>query len=100
AAHGPHTKTARALENATVLRLGRISFEGLCERYPEAMYGLADFVAPVADETLLARVICDLLGERDAAQLCALLPEVKTQELKRGDLLYRQGEDANGMFVV
>lgn len=100
AARGPHTTTARALENATVLRLGRISFEGLCERYPEAMYGLADFIAPVADETLLARVISDLLGERDAAQLSVLLPEVKTQELKRGEVLYRQGEDANGMFVV
>jgi predicted acylesterase/phospholipase RssA/CRP-like cAMP-binding protein len=100
AAHGPHTTTARALEDARVLRLGRIAFEGLCERYPEAMSRLADFIAPVADESLLARVICDLLGERDAAQLAALLAEMECLELKRGDVLYRQGDDADRMFVV
>ena len=77
AAHGPHTTTARALDDARVLRLGRIAFEGLCEKYPEAMSRLAEFIAPVAHETLLARVICDLLGERDAAQLAALLAEVE-----------------------
>ena len=100
AARGPHTTTARALDDARVLRLGRIAFEGLCERHPEAMSRLADFIAPVADETLLARVICDLLGERDAAQLAALLAEIECLQLKRGDVLIREGEDADRMFVV
>ena len=100
AACGPHTSTARALEDARVLRLGRIAFEGLCERHPESMSGLAEFITPVARETLLARVICDLLGERDAAQLAALLAEVVCLELKRGDVLIREGEDADRMFVV
>jgi CRP-like cAMP-binding protein len=100
AARGPYATTARALEDATVLRLGRIAFEGLCERYPEAMYKLADFIAPVAVETLLARVICDLLGERDAAQLAALLAEIECLQLKRGDVLIREGEDADRLFVV
>jgi predicted acylesterase/phospholipase RssA/CRP-like cAMP-binding protein len=100
AAYGPHTTTARALDDARVLRLPRIAFEGLCERYPEAMSGLADFITPVAHETLLARVICDLLGERDAAQLGALLAEMECLELKRGDVLYRQYEEADRMFVV
>ena len=100
AAHGPHTTTARALDDARVLRLGRIAFEGLCERHPEAMHRLADFIAPVADETLLARVICDLLGERDTAQLAALLAEIECLQLKRGDVLIREGEDADRLFVV
>jgi CRP-like cAMP-binding protein len=82
------------------LRLPRIAFEGLCEKYPEAMSRLADFITPVAHETLLARVICDLLGERDAAQLAALLAEVECLDLKRGDILVREGEDADRMFVV
>ena len=100
AAAGPHTTTARALDEARVLRLSRIAFEGLCERHPEAMRRLANFIAPVADETLLARVICDLLGERDAAQLAALLAEIECLELKRGDVLIREGEDADRLFVV
>lgn len=100
AAHGPHINTARALDDARVLRLARIAFEGLCERYPEAMSGLAEFITPVAHETLLARVICDLFGERDVAQLTALLAEVTCLELKRGAVLYRQDEDADCMFVV
>jgi predicted acylesterase/phospholipase RssA/CRP-like cAMP-binding protein len=45
-------------------------------------------------------VICDLLGERDAAQLATLLAEMECLELKQGDVLYRQGEDADRMFVV
>ena len=97
---GPHTGTARAIEDATVLRLDKIAFEGLCERYPQPMAGLADFIAPVTDETLLARVICDLLGERDAAQLGALLAEIACLPLKRGDVLIRAGEDADRLFVV
>jgi lysophospholipid hydrolase len=100
AARGPHTSTARALDDARVLQLGRIAFEGLCEKYPQAMSRLAEFITPVAHETLLARVICDLLGERDAAQLAALLAEVKCLELKRGEVLVREGEDADRMFVV
>jgi lysophospholipid hydrolase len=99
-ARGPYIATARALDDATVLRLGRIAFEGLCERHPEAMQRLADFIAPVADETLLARVICDLLGERDTAQLTALLAEIECLQLKRGDVLIREGEDADRLFVV
>ncbi|HEX9115394.1 MAG TPA: cyclic nucleotide-binding domain-containing protein, partial [Anaerolineae bacterium] len=99
-AHGPHTTTARALTAARVLRLGRTPFEGLCERYPEAMARLADFITPVADETLLARVICDWLGERDGAQLRALLAEVACVELKRGEVLVREGENAGSLFVV
>ena len=100
AAYGPHTTTARALDDASVLRLDRIAFEGLCERHPESMVRLADFIAPVADETLLARVICDLLGERDTAQLAALLAEIECLQLKRGDVLIREGEDADRLFVV
>jgi predicted acylesterase/phospholipase RssA/CRP-like cAMP-binding protein len=100
AARGPHTGTARALDDARVARLGRIAFESLCEKYPEPMSRLADFITPVTHETLLARVICDLLGERDAAQLAALLAEVECVELKRGDVLVREGEDADRMFVV
>ena len=99
-ARGPHTGTAQALEDARVLRLHKIAFEGLCERYPQPMAGLADFIAPVTDETLLARVICDLLGERDAAQLGALLAEIACVPLKRGDVLIRAGEDADRLFVV
>ncbi|MCU0501569.1 MAG: cyclic nucleotide-binding domain-containing protein, partial [Anaerolineae bacterium] len=100
AACGPYTATARALDDTRVLRLGKIPFEGLCERHPEAMQRFADFIAPVADETLLSRVICDLLGERDAAQLAALLAEIECLPLKRSDVLVREGEDADRLFVV
>ncbi len=99
-ARGPHTSTARAIEDAMVLRLPRITFEGLCEKFPVAMSRLAEFITPVAHETLLSRVICDLVGERDAAQLTALLAEVECLDVKRGDILVRQGEAADRMFIV
>ena len=53
AARGPYTATARALDDARVLRLGRIAFEGLCERHPEAMQGL-----PTSSPRLQTRRCC------------------------------------------
>lgn len=99
-AYGPHTSTARVLEDATLLRLTRIALKGLCEKYPEAVCKLPQIIAPATQETLLASVVCDLFGELDAAQLDALLSEVECLQLKRGDILIRQGEEADCMFVV
>jgi NTE family protein/lysophospholipid hydrolase len=100
AADGPHSSTARVLEDARVLRLTRIAFNGLCEKYPEAVYKLPQTVVPAAIETLLAGVVCDLLGELDAAQRAVLPAEIECRQLKRGDVLIRQGEDGDRMFVV
>jgi NTE family protein/lysophospholipid hydrolase len=99
-ADGPHSSTARVLEDASVLRLTRIALSGLCEKYPEAVYRLPQTIAPAAIETLLAGVVCDLLGELDAAQRAALMAEIECLQLKRGDVLIRQGEDGDRMFVV
>ena len=99
-AAGPHAGTAWVLENAKVLRLARTAFEILCEKYPEAVSGLPETIAPAAGETLLAGVVSDLLGQLDAAELAALLAEMECLQLKRGDVLIRQGEDADRMFVV
>jgi CRP-like cAMP-binding protein len=100
AAYGPHACTARVLEDASLLRLGGIAFKALCEQYPEAMSKLPQTIAQTAAETLLAGVVCDLFGELDAANWAALLAEVTYLPLKRGDVLIRQGEDADRMFVV
>jgi predicted acylesterase/phospholipase RssA/CRP-like cAMP-binding protein len=99
-ADGPHSSTARVLEDTRVLRLARFAFEGLCEKYPEAMLSLSQAIAPAACKTLLAGVVCDLLGELDAAQLAVLLAEMECLQLKRGEVLIRQGEDGDRMFVV
>ncbi len=99
-ADGPYSSTAQALDDARVLRLSRFAFDGLCVKYPEAMFSLSVAIAPAACKTLLAGVVCELLGEMDDAQLAALLAEMECLQLKRGDVLIRQGEDADRMFVV
>jgi predicted acylesterase/phospholipase RssA/CRP-like cAMP-binding protein len=97
---GPYTSTARVLDDSLVLRLTRVAFEGLAEKYPEAVAGLSLAIAPAARKTLLAGVLSDLLGELDAAQRAALLAEMEWLQLQRGDTLARQGEAADRMFVV
>lgn len=100
AAVGPHSSTAQSIDDGRVLRLTRFDFKGLCEMFPEAMSTLSRAIAPAACRTLLAEVISDLLGELDTAQLDSLLSEVECMQLKRADILIRQGEDADRMFVV
>jgi predicted acylesterase/phospholipase RssA/CRP-like cAMP-binding protein len=100
AADGPHSSTAQVLEDARVLRLTRSTLNGLCEKYPEAIYKLPPAVAPAAIELVLAGVVCDLLGELDAAQRAVLLAEIERLQLKQGDVLTQQGKDGDRMFVV
>ena len=67
-AEGPHTSTARTLDDTLLLRLTKSAFEALWEKYPEAISRLSlDSSRRPRHKTLLARVICDLLGELDAA---------------------------------
>ncbi|MGE5603221.1 MAG: cyclic nucleotide-binding domain-containing protein [Nitrososphaerales archaeon] len=99
-ADSPYSSIARTLDDTLVLRLNRVAFEKLVEKYPEAVAGLSLAIAPAARKTLLARVLCDLLGELDGAQRAALLAEMECLQLKRGDVLVRQGEDEDRMFVV
>ncbi len=99
-ADGLHSSTAQVLDDARVLRLSRIAFKSLCEKYPEAVSRLPEAIAKCASETLLAGVICDLLGELDDEQLAALLAEMECLHLKRGEALFHQGEPADSMFIV
>jgi lysophospholipid hydrolase len=52
------------------------------------------------NRSLLAEVICDLLGEQDADNLASLLAEIECLSLKRGDILIRKDEDRDRIFVV
>lgn len=99
-ADGPRSSTAQVLEDASVLRLTRRALDGLCEKYPEAVCKLPQSIAAGAIETVLAGVVCDLLGELDAAQRAILLAEIERLQLKGGDILIRPGEDGDRMFVV
>ncbi len=99
-AEGPHTSTARTLDDTLLLRLTKSAFEALWEKYPEAISRLSLAIAPAAAKTLLARVLCDLLGELDARLLATLLEEMECLELTRGEVLSRQGQDEDRMFIV
>jgi lysophospholipid hydrolase len=99
-ADGPHSSTARALDDTLVLRLTRVAFEVMHEKYPEAVSVLSLAIAPAARRALLARVVSDLLGELDPSQQAALVAEIECLQLKPGDVLIRQGDDADRMFVV
>lgn len=100
AVEGPHTSTAQALDDTLALRLSRIDFEKLAEKYPDAVAGLSLAIAPAARKTLLAGVLCDLLGELDAQLRSTLLAEIECLQLRRGDVLIRPGEDGDRMYVV
>ena len=99
-AEGLHTSTAQALDDTLVLRLTRIAFDEMREKYPEAVSGLSMAIAPAARKMLLAGVVSDLLGELDAAHRAAFLAEMECLQLKRGDVLFRQGEPGDRMFIV
>jgi predicted acylesterase/phospholipase RssA/CRP-like cAMP-binding protein len=99
-AGGPRSNTARALEDADLLRLSTAGFGRLCEKYPEAMAQVAQTIAPQMRETLLSGVLADLLGELDAASLHAIQAELEWKIVPRGEVLAREGEFADCMYLV
>jgi predicted acylesterase/phospholipase RssA/CRP-like cAMP-binding protein len=92
--------TVTALEDAELIKLSRRGFERLAEQHPQLIMEFTRRMLPRFQRTLLAGILTHLFGALDAAAVHALQAELGWRRFASGEVLFRQGEMADGMFVV
>ena len=96
----PRTASVYATTDAQLVRCSRDSYERLAERHPDE---LADFTRTITrrmQEVQLAGVLANHFGPLDAQTLAWLQQELEWIQLNHGDVLFRQGDPGDAMFLV
>jgi len=94
------TATVSALADAELVRCPRERFERLAAAHPEELAGFVEAITHRLRELQLASVLKALLGEIDVAALRELEAELKWQRLTHGQVLFRQGDPGETMYIV
>jgi CRP-like cAMP-binding protein len=92
--------TVFAVNDAALFRLTKSKFEQLTEEDQSALAEIDAIVAPRWQRLQLAEVLKDLFGDLDAASLHALQDQLEWLHLSNGDVLFRQGDAPDGMYIV
>lgn len=96
----PRTATVFAVVDSGLIRLTQETVNRLTALRPETADSLEATVAPRLQRLQLAAVMKDLFGELDPATIHELQEEVEWRRLANGDVLFRQGDPSNEMYVV
>lgn len=96
----PRTATLTALEDGELVRLPRSGYDELNLRFPQVAARLTGEIGPRLRRAQLLRVWEELFGITDPAQFRELEEMVEWQRVAAGDILLRQGEPSDAMYVV
>ncbi len=96
----PRSATVFAINDAGLIRLSQTEFDELTETDPQALGDMKATSMARWQRLQLAAVLHNLLGELDANELHQLQDQLTWHTFSNGDVLFRQGDAAEGMFVV
>lgn len=96
----PRSATVYALEACELRRLPAAALQGLVARRPRAVADYARAVLPRLQRAQLAGVLNRLFGPLDPAALKQLQAELEWRTLPAGEVLFRQGEAGDALYVV
>ena len=94
---GKRSATVVASDDSRLARLSRSALDDLAE---EKQDRLVEAAVPRWQRLQLAKALNALFGNLDAAALHALQAQVEWQHLAAGDVLFRQGDPSDGMYLV
>jgi NTE family protein/lysophospholipid hydrolase len=97
---GRRTATVRAVTDAALARLDKSELEQLAREAPEIVVALGNRVRARLRKEQLARMLTNVFGELDEASLARIEGDLEWVELRSGEVLFRQGEPADCMYVV
>lgn len=97
---GERTTSVRALEPSQLLRVPLLPVHELLEQHPTLLRGISAAISRRLRRDQLAEVLERLFGELDQAAQEALASCVEWVELAPGEVLFRQHDDADALFVV
>jgi predicted acylesterase/phospholipase RssA/CRP-like cAMP-binding protein len=97
---GRRSATVRALEDSELLVLSRARFESFLERHPELSAGLTRGVHERTRRVAIARHLQELFGALDPKLLEQIERATSWRQLASGQVLFKQGEVADGAYIV
>ena len=96
----PRSALVQGMVETELVSLSKAGLDTLSEKYPEVGKRIIDEMIPRIQRTQLALAITRLLGPLDAQALHDLQRKVTWQHLVAGEVLIRQGEIGDSMYVV
>jgi NTE family protein/lysophospholipid hydrolase len=96
----PRTATVYSIVDCGLLRITRSQFEEMVAQDKAGASALSEALTPRWQRLQLAAVLRDLFGEIDTPTLHALQGKLEWRHLSNGDLLFEQGDKADGMYIV
>ncbi len=96
----PRSALVQSMVETELISLSKIGLETLTEKYPQIGKKIIEEMVPRIQRTQLALAITRLLGPLDAQALHDLQRKVTWRHLVAGEVLIRQGEIGDTMYVV
>lgn len=90
----------RANTDVEVIRLTKPIFEKLLDTAPDLSDYFVELIQQRIQQTYLARILCGLLGDMTADELHELQARLTWHHLRRGEVLFSQGDTPNEMYIV
>lgn len=96
----PRTATAIATEETGLLRLSKLDFDGLANVHPDLITRLIGELLPRFQQTRTNLILTRLFGQIDEGTLGDLQKKLEWRHLAGGQVLCRQGEPGDELYIV
>lgn len=96
----PRSATLTAMEDGALVRLPREGWDELARRYPAVASRLTEAIGPRLRRAQLLRVWEELFGITEPEAFRDLEKAVEWRRVAAGELLVRQGDPSDAMYVV
>jgi len=97
---GEHLVNAIALKKTRVATFPRVAFERLAGIDPKILAHVYDVAANLSRSVTLARAFLELFGVIEADTMNELLQVTTVHHYNSGEVLFEEGNEANGLYVV
>jgi predicted acylesterase/phospholipase RssA/CRP-like cAMP-binding protein len=92
--------TVLAVQDSRLARLSKTDFDRLSQQHPELLIALADRLLPRIQTMQCRQILHQVFGPLDDAELSRIEPEIDWLRLGSGQVLLRQGEVGEHLYLV
>jgi lysophospholipid hydrolase len=92
--------TVYALEASELIKLSRAGFDRLAISHPAVVRRISEAIIPRLLRTQLADALTNLFGPFERTALHELQAAVEWQHIAPGRVLFQQGDDSDGLYIV
>ncbi len=97
---GSRTAEVSARVDSKLVKISKAAFETLVENTPEVLRHSAAFIRRRQQINSLIEVLPHLFGPLTVPEMESLVSSLEWLHLRRGETLFRQGDPADGLYIV